>query len=394
MTTGKVPAKRQQKKKWWSRLNSWLHLWLGLSSGIIVFIVSLTGTMFVFCDNIIDGLAGNKALYVQEVKQKRLSPEELLVAFKRQQPERKAFYFVTYKDPKRSFKIGSAGKDKKFEFAWLDPYTGKILGSGKAYYFFYVVAHVHSGEMPFGETGSLIVQIATWIFLIELITGLVLWWPARWTRVTRQQSFGIKWKASFKRVNYDLHNVPGFYSLLPALMLTVTGLIIVNKSLNKTTHNLFDSEPNPYAGLRKLSAPLDSTRPFVPLEPVVKSLFASGENMNQVRMAIPANDSVTSFMAMAAEEIGLKGISGNGKMFLIDRYSGQQAQIPPAIMKGLKVDGVIMNLHIGFWGGIWGKIATFIIGLICTSLPITGFLIWLGRRNKKTVKAKPRMQYA
>jgi hypothetical protein len=47
--------KKHHHKKKPSRIKKWsakLHLWLGLSVGLIVFIVSLTGTMYVFKDEI------------------------------------------------------------------------------------------------------------------------------------------------------------------------------------------------------------------------------------------------------------------------------------------------------------------------------------------------------
>lgn len=380
-----LPARK--KNKWLGKLNSWLHLWLGLGSGIIVFVVALTGTMFVFCDDIIDGLAGKKVLYVPAVKEIKLSPEALLQAFKKELPDRKAFYFETYKDPSRSFKIGSAGKDKKFQFTWMDPYTGKILGSGKAYYFFYVVAHVHSGEMPFGKTGNLIVHIATWIFLIELITGLILWWPKKWNKATRQQSFKVKWKAGFKRVNYDLHNVPGFYSLIPALMITVTGLLIVNDTLKQTLHNTLGGSEAAYDEMRKVKPAFDSTKRFAPLQVTINNLFLTDEEIGQVRISIPAADTITSFNAIAAERIGLKGID-NGSMFTVNRYTGEKNKLSPKTIRGLAIEGWTMNLHIGFWGGVCGKILTLIIGLVCMALPVTGFLIWWGRRNKKSSKNK------
>ena len=40
------------------------------------------------------------------------------------------------------------------------------------------------------------------------------------------------------------------------------------------------------------------------------------------------------------------------------------------------------DIHVGAILGIWGKILAFIVSLICASLPITGFLVWKGRKFK------------
>ncbi|WP_163411467.1 PepSY-associated TM helix domain-containing protein [Flavobacterium ajazii] len=369
-----------QKNKW-SKLNHWLHLWLGLSSGIIVFIVSLTGVLFIFCDDIIDGLAYD-SLHVQEVKEKKLTPEEILKSFKEQFPDRKASYFITYRDPERTIKLASSTKERDLQFSWIDPYTGKVLTSGKAYDFFYVIAHIHSGHIPFGDTGNLIVEISVWIFLIELITGLILWWPKKWNKSTRKQSFSIKWKATFKRLNYDLHNVPGFYNLLPALLITITGLIIVNKPLGNTTQKIFGGTTKAYSQLRDIKPEYDSTKTFAPVSPVIEKLFAKQKEAKQVKLSVASKDSITTLYAATGKNIGLKGIE-NGKTFAINRYTGQEMEIPVKIMNGLEIDDWTMNLHIGFWAGWLGKILTLLVGLICMFLPVTGFLIWYGRRNKK-----------
>ncbi|WP_291139779.1 PepSY domain-containing protein, partial [Flavobacterium sp. UBA7663] len=41
------------------------------------------------------------------------------------------------------------------------------------------------------------------------------------------------------------------------------------------------------------------------------------------------------------------------------------------------------DIHIGAIFGIWSKILALIISLVCASLPVTGFFIWWGKRNKK-----------
>jgi len=44
------------------------------------------------------------------------------------------------------------------------------------------------------------------------------------------------------------------------------------------------------------------------------------------------------------------------------------------------------DIHVGAILGLPTKIIAFIVSLICASLPVTGFMIWWGRRKKKTVK--------
>ncbi len=56
-----------------------------------------------------------------------------------------------------------------------------------------------------------------------LVSGIVLWWPRNKAR--RKSSFRIKLDASPKRLNYDLHNVLGFYACWIVVFAAFTGLV-------------------------------------------------------------------------------------------------------------------------------------------------------------------------
>jgi len=52
MSKTRNQGKKKQKDTLLKRINNWLHLWLGLISGIIVLIVCLTGCIWVFNEEI------------------------------------------------------------------------------------------------------------------------------------------------------------------------------------------------------------------------------------------------------------------------------------------------------------------------------------------------------
>src|SRR6218665_2680410 len=51
-STGNTTETKKEGKSRFRRVNDWLHLWLGLASGIIVFIVCITGCIWVFNEEI------------------------------------------------------------------------------------------------------------------------------------------------------------------------------------------------------------------------------------------------------------------------------------------------------------------------------------------------------
>ncbi|MFC6100482.1 PepSY-associated TM helix domain-containing protein [Olivibacter domesticus] len=362
-----------------SKIIAWIHLWPSLVSAVILIFVCITGTVIVYCDEIMEWSAGN-ARYVQEIKKERLSVEQLVANLRQEFPDRRnPGYMVSYKDPKRSVRFNMFSKELGLRMVYVDPYTGKVLKDDGTIYFFYITAHLHN-SLLLGKTGAWVVDIATIIFLIELITGLVLWWPAKWTKSTRDASFKVKWKAKFKRLNYDLHNVIGFYALSICLILTVTGMIIAFKPFAKFTIEAFGGSAS-HDWEAQLPAFDASKRPS-DINRTISELFAAHPDKKEAQLETFKIDSAGTLGLRLARTIGLKS-ADDAHVFFVDRYSGKPVAAPKEAKMHEVVENWYWSLHMGTWMGQVGKLATFIGGLVSTSLPITGFLIWWGRRRKK-----------
>lgn len=375
---GRKPSGPSKKKgkSWFTKINAWLHLWPSIVSGIIVVFVCLTGTIIVYCDEIIDFTAGD-ARYV-EVGKEKATAEQMMNAIHAVDPKLRLSQMVFFNDPNRSVRVRAFHDDsKKLNFIYLNPYTAEVLKVDYTGHFFYVMAHLHSNLLN-RTFGAWVVLVSTVIFFISCITGLILWWPKRWTKKTRQDSFTIKWKARFKRLNYDLHNVYGFYSLLLCFILSATGIIIffhslgdvIIKSFGGSTEHMEEALPK----VQEEKTSLDFAQ-FA-----YQSLHKNPDQKN------------ASIWVYNLEEVGAyvfqMGVSGlksteNLDMEIYDRYSGEALHVEQPYVVHEKVENYIWQLHMGQWWGQFGKLSTFIAGIIATSLPITGFLIWWGRRKKK-----------
>ncbi len=239
--------------------------------------------------------------------------------------------------------------------------------------------------MPY-EIGRPIVGICTLVFLVLLATGLVMWWPKKWNAANRKKSFQINWKARFKRANYDLHNVLGFYSLLFAFALAVTGLVWsftwVDRALYFVTSG-GQSKPghhHPHSDLaNKARASMDAA---TALDSAWYATLAKERRIGGMYMTpIPHEDDDPI-------EILIYHDPGNyydRSEFFYDRYT-----LEPLAMEGSKFREAsfanqlsMMNydIHVGSVLGFPGKVLAFFISLICASLPITGFLVWWNKRK-------------
>lgn len=373
----KRAIKKKKGKNLFNRIVAWLHLWPSIVSGLVLVFVCLTGTIIVYCDEIMDLTAGN-ARYVEEGTT-RISADEIITNLKEEYPDFMISEFVFFKDPSRSIRLRAFNPmERSLAMIYMDPYTGNVIKRDNSIYFFFVTAHLHASFLA-GETGHWIVAISTIIFVISTITGLVLWWPKRWTKTTRQASFTVKWKAKFKRLNYDLHNVFGFYSLIICLILSVTGLLIFFPALSNLTIRATGGE---LAHLKEALPVQDSTKTSKDMVTFAYEVLEKEYPDKEMVSIWNYDQQKLGAYVFTSGKVGLKSIE-HADITIYDRYTGEKIQPGKGYLQHEKTENIIWQLHMGQWWGQLGKLSTFIGGIIATTLPVTGFLVWWGRRKKK-----------
>lgn len=443
------PNKKKSKKSLFKRVMAWLHLWLGLASGIIVVIVSLTGCIYVFENEIKDFIEDWR--YVQPQEKAFLLPSQLVpiadkamkgkhatsITFGEKNEAAIVGYFIKKKEKgdkganlngrktvlvkndekgKSSEKGKEKGKEEKskkkrggiFTSVYMNPYTGEILHiksvsrTDSPDFFRFILNGHRALWLPY-DIGRPIVGVAVLIFVFLLLSGLVLWWPTKWIKSIRDKSFKIKWSASFKRVNYDLHNVLGFYSMIFLLFISITGLVWSfnwwSKSLYWVTSGgkpLVESRESPKSDTTHVK-----TFKLTTVDTVLSKISKQNPQAAGIMVSIPEKPS---------DAIGAFVYKQKNTFYNMDRYSFDQQSLKEITIKtpfsGKYVEANIpdkirrMNydIHVGSVLGLTGKFIAFFASLISASLPITGFLIWWGKQkfgkkapasSKVTAKAIP-----
>jgi uncharacterized iron-regulated membrane protein len=118
-------------------------------------------------------------------------------------------------------------------------------------------------------------------------------------------------------------------------------------------------------------------------------LVAQNKSPQAQMFLIYADDAATGTVGITAYAKTLHFY--NSDSYTFDKYSGKLLQVLPHNKKspGMKMNEMNYDIHVGQILGLTGKIIAFLASLICASLPITGFIIWWGKR-KKSKKSKPR----
>ncbi len=221
------------KKKWnFKKIIRTIHLWLGLGSGVVVFIVAITGSMFVFEEEGRDTFQYNY-YHVENIGTERLSFKQMTDTFKLHYPKEK-ITSIRFTEQKNAAFIFLSKKDLAVS---INPYTSKIIGVRNLNRdFFSVIQEIHT-HLLLGKVGNEIIRWNVLLFFIMCISGLVLWWPKQKRFFKRAITINFKTK-NLKRLNWDLHSVLGFYALIVLLIISFTGLFWMFDTTKKTIYQL------------------------------------------------------------------------------------------------------------------------------------------------------------
>lgn len=351
-----------------------IHLWLGLGSGLIVFVISITGCIYVFEEEIRDATQAEH-LYVPVRQQPFAGLAMVISNFEQTAPKEKISVIrITEGTPNASIEI--AAKKKVYYF---NPYDGSLVYKGRADWL-HTVEEIHT-SLLLGETGKFIQRWAVVIFVMMLISGLILWFPKQMRLL--KQSLKIKWKGSFKRVNYDMHNVLGFYASGILLVISLSGLYFAFKEV-KTAASFF-------TGTRLTDGKKQTAVNLVVSEPLA---IRYDRLYKTAALKYPGAIS-TSISIRKGRELRLRMIypykwARNQNTFFFDEASGRplRAKLYKEFNGADLIEATNYDLHTGQLFGLFSKIIACIVSLISASLPVTGFIIWLKKKKRRGKKLR------
>jgi len=343
-------------------------LWLGLGTGLIVFIVSITGCLYVFEEEIRENTQQDE-LYVPIQEKPFVGLDSIIRTFNAIAPKEKITVIrVKEVEPNATVQISS----KKKMVYFFNPYDGSLVKKGGADWLS-VVLEIHT-SLLLGETGKFIQRWAVVIFVIMLITGLVLWFPNQVRLI--KQSLKVKWKGSFKRVNYDLHNVLGFYTSGILIVISLSGLYFAFKEV-KTAASFFTGTKLTDGKKQIAATPIHSEVTSVRYDSLYKTVSLKYPGANFTSFSIRKNGELRLRMiypykwARNQNTFYFKEATGQLLRFkLYQDYNGADF-----------IEATNYDLHTGQLFGWFGKIVACIASLISASLPVTGVIIWLKRKK-------------
>lgn len=382
-----------------------IHWFIGITAGIVLAVVGVTGGMLSFEAEILDVMnPGIRTVSVQQGG--TLAPDALLEKIRAEAPGRTITGLTVYADSTRPARVMLAAlpgsSNPRGETRYVNPYSGALLGEPQGVEFFRTVMRIHRW-LAVDDVGKQIVGASTIALIVLSLSGLYLRWPRRWAdwRNWLRLDFSRRGRTLF----WELHSVIGTWVLPFYVLASLTGLYW---SYDWYRNALFDvtGAPRPQQmrpggpqggppqqGQQQGQRPQGEGRPQGAGRPEggaragadVAKLWpvflkeTGGYTSASLRLQQPGAPTLTiSYLPLDPAHERANNtlvLDASGAVREHKRY----AELP----FGQKIMASIFVLHSGAYFGLTGLVLMMVASLLMPLFAITGWLLYLDRRRKK-----------
>nr|WP_283099365.1 sulfite reductase flavoprotein subunit alpha [Pseudomonas sp. MWU15-20650] len=356
-----------------------LHWFFGITAGLVLALMGVTGAAVSFQDEILRAL-NPKVLSVEKREAGVLPPAELVRKLEATEGKTVSMLWVESEsgNAARVFFTPPPG-ERRGQMRYFDPYTGDYRGDAVGQDVFGFILQLHR-FLAMGENGRQITAACTLILLFFCLSGLYLRWP-------RQASnwrawLTLDWRKKGRSFNWDLHSVFGTWCLLFYLLAALTGLYWSYDWYNQGVTKLLSDAPH-NERMRKRGPPPQGPAPVANYDAIWSSIYSNagpGLSAYNIRMpAVAGQPAIVYYLLKssphdrALNQINLDPATGEVKSH--DRYASKT-------LKSQLLTSVYA-LHTGSYFGLVGRIILTVSALCMPLFFITGWLLYLDRRRKK-----------
>lgn len=363
-------------KKWVFQLH-WL---LGITAGLVLVVVGVTGGMLSFEREILLMMNPN-VMRVSAPTQTELNLSKLFDQIQRAEPKKRITSLTLQSDPSLAARVGFArapnSKNKKgLDWYYVNPYSGVLLGKAQGEEFFLFVMKLHRW-LTLDEIGKQIVGASTCALIFFCISGLYLRWPRKIT--DWRTWFCFSFKRSGRSFLWDLHSVVGTWCLVFYLLAAGTGLYW---SYDWYRGMLFNLAGVPRPAAQKPSNKTTSTPPQFDLNAVWTSFLSVANHYQNATLRLPDTTAKPVEISYLPENAAHNRATNKleldpqtGAIVKQDNYADRSA--------GQRFINSIYALHTGSYFGVLGLVLMMLASLMMPLFAITGWLLYLDRRAKK-----------
>jgi uncharacterized iron-regulated membrane protein len=339
-----------------------------------------------------------------------LDPLELHARVKAQLPAEQAFHNLSFKrEPaeSRAFWIEIAPEEWRETF--VDPYTGKILGSRD----WDAAPTSRQNVMPFvyqlhyslalGEVGTLLFGIVALLWTLDCFVGAYLTFPVAQARPASgaRVSWFRRWYPAFLLKTGKLWSLVFSFHRASGLWVWAMLLVFAWSAVGMNLRQVYTPVMTTLAGMRKEGHDLlpQLSPPFP--EPALSAAeaLAVGRRLmakearrrefsieREVFLYYAEDHGAFAYAVASSLDISEKNprtqvfFDQNGRFIAFDA--------PTGITPGNTLSSVLFSLHVASIGGVGYRIFVSLLGLTVAALTVSGVLVWWRKRERRTAKAR------
>ena len=353
-----------------------LHLWTGLSLGVWLSLIGLTGSLLAWMPELVTIEAQSR--YPKAPGEDKMTLSGALAAFKTRYPDLAAKELSSVQMPtgRYPYYVVFRRVEGQINVIMADPVSGRVfpmyrlkdLQMGK-------VIEFHT-SLLFGIPGLLGNGVLSFFALLLLSSGLWLWWPSNWRQFKARIS--VKNGGSLSRRVRDWHNVLGIYLYSILFVTTLTAVLLV---VNHATRGGLEKAVDKRAGAveAEYQAVPNGARLGVDELVLLAQKAVPDAPIDGVRLPLEAD---APFQSRHLRPSGFL----NSSVVSIDPYSGKTLGVEHDRdgTPGHKTLTLVQDLHFGTFGGALTKWLYTLAGILPLGLFITGVMMWRKRlKNQK-----------
>ena len=202
---------------WVRKIFFQIHLWVGISVGLYVAVISISGSAIVYHSEL------HRTVVVADAGRPRMPVEEVEQRVRRAYPTFEVLSIAEPQKPDQPDAVVLEAHSRRVA-RLFDPYTGADLGDPRSGLDRVLgwLADLHDNLLS-GLTGRTLNGIGAFLVVLLSCTGTIIWWPGikNWRR-----SITIKRETRFARFNWDLHSAVGFWCSFSVLIWGISGICL------------------------------------------------------------------------------------------------------------------------------------------------------------------------
>jgi uncharacterized iron-regulated membrane protein len=353
----------------------WSHLVVGISVGIIVFIMSATGVLLTYEKQIIEWDDSRHSILPLEGEQ-RLTTDEVLRITREKHPNENHIYIHWINEKGRAIPVW-AGKHRYL----LSPYSGETLQVGRSpiVELLHFITDLHRWLAMELEEQSFAKEVTAYsnlLFLFLIISGAYLWLPRRfnWSSIKGHLLFKIHFKSHHAK-HYNWHHVFGVWMLVPLFVIVSTATIFHFQWANGAVYGIYGEEAPGPRQRREPVELIDGKQPYESLFTVAKQHAVDNGSADWHSMWVELGRETENTHFYIDRSLGNNYDAAYALFLDNDTADVVRVKRGSDWSKGAQAWGVARFLHTGEYFGLVGQTIAGLASLAACFLVYTGFTL-------------------